>query len=614
MITKIAASSGHGSLRGSTAPRTSSSFQGKFGRMFRALPPADFADVDLELLADNGRISNDPDAKSGMNAFPEVDRDDDGVPVRVNGKLVPKPAPEAVADTEENFGIPAGYTYLGQFIDHDITFDPASSMQKRNDPEALVDFRTPALDLDCLYGRGPEDQPYMFQDDGVRFNLGVALTRSGQASKANDLPRASTSNAPASARRAIIGDKRNDENVIVSQLQGVFLKFHNAVADKFQNPTFEHVQRLVRWHYQWIVLYDFLPRMVNAKTYKAVLRHLANVADGDVAKGIKTASITAKNNTGADKLSPDLKFYNWRNDPFMPIEFAAAAYRFGHSMVRPIYRLSTELKTGGIVSDGRRAIFAGQQDHGLNGFDGFPLDWGLDWALYFELKKKLGDPATGVHRVQPAYKIDPSLVNPLAFLPEFSELPVDNDGNLTAKAGQLPNLALRNLLRGRAMELPFGQDVALAMGIQPLTNAQLQIGKAAVPDIDTNPTIKSLIDQAHNAGKVSSFENGVPLWYYILAEPLADWAKAVKAHQKAKPQATEEELNAIPVRLGEVGGRIVMEVLVGLILADPHSFLSQDPTWTPARDWDTGRDGVLKGFVRGGRFGMAELIQAAGLG
>jgi hypothetical protein len=180
-------------------------------------------------------------------------------------------------------------------------------------------------------------------------------------------------------------------------------------------------------------------------------------------------------------------------------------------MVRPIYRLSKELETGGIVGDGRRAIFAGQQGHGLNGFDGFPLDWGIDWALYFELGNKVGAPTTGVDRVQPAYKIDPSLVNPLAFLPEFSEPPIDNDGNLTSKPGQLPNLALRNLLRGKAMELPSGQDVALAMGIHPLTNAQLQIGKAAVQDIETNPTIQDLVDQAQASGRVSSFAKGAPL-------------------------------------------------------------------------------------------------------
>jgi hypothetical protein len=620
MKIQVSTASGHGGLRGSTAPKTSSSFQGKFGRMFRSLPPADFDDIDLEQLAGSGKIPDLPVAEtppSGIMAYPEVKRDgpkEDGVPLRVDGKLVPNPAPELDADSEENFGIPSGYTYLGQFIDHDITFDPASSMQKRNDPEALIDFRTPALDLDCLYGRGPDDQPYMYQSDGVKFILGAKMSRGGNPSSAKDLPRVADPNFANSPSRAIIGDKRNDENVIVSQLQGVFLNIHNAIADKLKNPTFEEVQRLVRWHYQWIVLYDFLPRIVNAKTYKDIFRHLANVPDDKVALGIETKKISATRNTSNSGMAPDLKFYKWRNDAFMPIEFAMAAYRFGHSMVRPIYRLSTELKSGGIVNDGRRAIFAGVQDNGLNGFNGFPSDWAIDWSLYFEIKDKIGFNANGEKtQVQPAYKIDPSMVNPLAFLPEFSDLPIDNDGNLTPKKDQLPNLALRNLLRGKSMDLPSGQDVAMAMGVQPLSNKELMIGKAAVGDVATNLTIQDLIEQAIKEGRQSSFEKGAPLWFYVLAESLSDWAKLVSARKLANPTVSDKELNAIPTRLGEVGGRIVMEVLVGLIQADPNSFLSQDPLWTPARAWDSGRDGILSSYIRNDRFGMAEMINAAGL-
>ena len=227
---------GHGSLRGADSPTSSSQFEGLFGRMFRTLPAATFSDTDLGALAD------------AMTADPEVVENPDGTAKRdKDGRLIPKATPESELDDEENLGIPAGYTYLGQFIDHDITFDPASSLQKQNDPEALVDFRTPRLDLDNLYGRGPADQPYMFEPDGVHFRLGTQLTRNDKETPAKDLPRIN--------RRAIIGDKRNDENVIVSQLQGVFLQFHNTVADRMKkvSPTFEDVQRLVRWHYQWVV-------------------------------------------------------------------------------------------------------------------------------------------------------------------------------------------------------------------------------------------------------------------------------------------------------------------------------------------------------------------------
>src|SRR5262249_53274304 len=145
------------------------------------------------------------------------------------------PTPETERDDEENSGpdpshpiIAAGYTYLGQFIDHDLTFDPVSSLQRENDPNALVDFRTPRFDLDCVYGRGPDDQPYLYQHDGVRMPLGRPLPGNNDDPNTRDVPRNSPDAGP---KRALIGDPRNDENVIVSQLQGVFLRFHNRVAE-----------------------------------------------------------------------------------------------------------------------------------------------------------------------------------------------------------------------------------------------------------------------------------------------------------------------------------------------------------------------------------------------
>src|SRR5262249_4606722 len=149
----------------------------------------------------------------------------------------------------------AGFTYLGQFIDHDLTFDPNSKLERENDPDALVDFRTPRLDLDSLYGDGPADNPFLYQDDGVHFLLGL-----NQAFE-EDLPRNS-----AEARRALIGDPRNDENLIVSQLHLAFLKYHNRVVDALRairpelsgEKLFGEARRIVRWHYQWIVIHEFL--------------------------------------------------------------------------------------------------------------------------------------------------------------------------------------------------------------------------------------------------------------------------------------------------------------------------------------------------------------------
>jgi hypothetical protein len=562
-------SAGHGELRGASAPQ-SPQFEGNFGRMFRALPSAKFDEGDLDNLAAVGNMLSSPELALDANGKPRRD---------ANNFLVPSATPEDQVDDEENFGIPSGYTYLGQFIDHDITFDPASSLQGQNDPDALVDFRTPALDLDNMYGRGPADQPYMFEADGIHFAFGVPLTRNGKSSKAKDLLRSPGTN------RALIGDKRNDENVIVSQLHGAFLRFHNFVADKIleESPdaTFEDIQRVVRWHYQWVVLNDFLPKIVGGDVVKKVLPHL-------------------KNGTSIYEDKPDLRFFMWKTRPFIPVEYSVAAYRFGHSMVRPIYRLNTELGSDASKDEikrgvgGRQFIFAAVAKQALNGFRGFPTIWAIDWNLFFEINGKLDDPGNrGPSRVQPAYKIDSSLVNPLAFLPEFSQLKnsdgdlVPNpDGQPTPLPNAISNLALRNLLRGKSMGLPSGQTVARYMGLEPIPDSELTVGKANVDGLTGN---KSILD----FGK--SFKDNAPLWFYILAEAQHDWVQAAQAST-----GSDEEKNMIHVKLGPVGGRIVAEVLIGLMLGDPNSFLSQWPTWQPE-------------FAIDGKFGMPELIRRAGL-
>ena len=238
----------HGGVRGADFDRRSSQSEGRFGRMFRSLPAAIWPVAALEELAGDGARPN------RMTAPPEVE----------DGTRLPKAPPETkqatrLHDDEENSGIDAGYTYLGQFIDHDITFDPASSMQQQNDVDALVDFRTPQLDLDSIYGSGPDDQPYLYESNERRFQFGRPLTEGPHGPViAHDLPRHSWTEDDGKFHRALTGDKRNDENVIISQLHGVFLRFHNRFADEHPQMSFAEVQRHVRWHYQYVVLHDYL--------------------------------------------------------------------------------------------------------------------------------------------------------------------------------------------------------------------------------------------------------------------------------------------------------------------------------------------------------------------
>jgi len=551
----------HGGVRGDDLDRRSSQSEGLFGRIFRTLPAAAWSENALIELAGDGKTDD------RLTAPPETDESTKPLP-KAPSEIVDennKPRTSRLHDDEENPDIDAGYTYLGQFIDHDLTFDPTSSLQKQNDVNALVDFRTPRFDLDSVYGHGPDDQPYMYDISGRYFQIGSRLTDGiGGKTIAHDLPRHTWKDRNGKVyNRALIGDKRNDENVIISQLHGIFLKFHNRFALENPQLSFSEVQRQVRWHYQYVVIHDFLYKIARKDVIESILPHLCS-------------------NKSIFENSPKLLFYKPKNEAFMPVEFSAAAYRFGHSMVRPIYRLNTKLKGGddpvqatqqeiarGV--DGRQFIFAGIAGRGLNGFDKFPKEWGIDWNLFFDLTGDKND-RVAANRTQPSYKIDTSLVNPLAFLPEFSIIdksaPLDDIDKLKAKAvpGQIPNLALRNLLRGMSMSLPSGQDVALAMGLTPLTDNELKIGKAT-----TSAEYKDLpllISLALNKEGRSEFEGKAPLWYYVLAEAQHEW------HKKNGEADTT-------VQLGKVGSRIITETFVGIMLSDSHSILRQAPAWAP---------------------------------
>jgi hypothetical protein len=519
----------HGGVRGANLSRSSVLFAGPFGRIFRAVPPADFG----------------PDDATSLKNL-------DALAAAITSVADPKD-PKDGPDAEES-GIPAAYTYFGQFIDHDLTFDPASSLQKQNDPDALVDFRTPQFDLDNIYGRGPDDQPYLYNNDGRTFVLGSALTGADSNPQARDLQRNNPSDIqgqPKNPARALIGDPRNDENVIVSQLQGLFHRFHNKIANDNPSWTFPRIQQEVRFHYQWVLLHDFLPTVVSADVIKDVL---------PVAKDGKLV---------IDKAN--LKFFHFRDNAFMPLEFSAGAYRFGHSMVRPGYRLSDTVKPVPIFALGDKAV-------DLRGFKPPLPNWAIDWRRFIDIvplhygtltdNPDQNDP-NNQKRLQLAYKIDTSLVNPLGVLPP-------------SVAVNPSVLAQRNLERGWRMRLPSGQDVARAMGVAPLPDEQILIGKFTGDKADIVSPIAKLGD-----GK--AFVGNCPLWAYILAETVESTV-VVKTLDGDKPIKTR--------KLGPVGGRIVAETFVGLLLADSSSLLNLNPLWEPP-------------LKLNGVFGLRELIMRA---
>jgi len=251
---------------------------------------------------------------------------------------------------------------------------------------------------------------------------------------------------------------------------------------------------------------------------------------------------------------PKLAFYHFKNEPFMPLEFSAAAYRFGHSMVRPGYRLNDAI--------GPFPIFPFSDDPNgtaLTGFDHFPHDWAIDWGRFIDLEPRpFGDANDASNpgnpnRTQLAYKIDTSIVNPLGGLPP------------RVASNPPASLASRNLIRGWRMRLPTGQSVARAMGVTPLEDDEILIGKFTGEAGDILGNIVAV------AG--APFKGNCPLWTYVLAE----------THEVTTVVNTRDGEQSIKTRqLGKVGGRIVAETFVGLLAGDTSSFLNQDPLWQPS--------------------------------
>ena len=370
-------------------------------------------------------------------------------------------SPESLADTA------AGWPIFGQFVAHDITAD-RSILRSHTDTAELRNARSPKLNLECLYGDGPIGHPFLYQrDDPAKFLLGL---------DGADLQR----NAEGIA---VIGDPRNDSHMLMSQLHLAMLKAHNSLVDGTRlagvanDRVFDEAARQLRWHYQWSILNEFLPALVGQALVDQVLRE-----------------------------GP--RWFHPAHDAFIPLEFADAAYRYGHSQIRHRYKLNLQTDPVRLFPD-------------LLGFRAVPRELAVDWKLFFD--------SPGATPAQRSKRIDGKLVRALI------QLPVAVTGECEIE--DYHSLAVRDLQRGQGVGLPSGEAVARHMGIAPLTVEQ--VGIAA-----------------------TEWQGETPLWYYILRE-----AWVCKGGH----------------RLGPVGGRIVTEVLVGLIDRDATSFRQNSRDWRPQK-------------------------------
>jgi hypothetical protein len=358
------------------------------------------------------------------------------------------------------------WPFFGQFIAHDITAD-RSPLGHRSDPDQIRNFRTPRANLEGVYGAGPVGSPYLYRkDDPAKLLLGPG---------GHDVPRNQEG-------IALVGDPRNDVHLFVSQLQVAFIAMHNRLVDRLradgepEADVFEQARRAATWHYQHVIVREFIPGVIGAEL-------AATLLDG-----------TDRIYPGADRA-------------YIPLEFADAAYRYGHSQVRQRYQVNSDFGPCPVFPD-------------LIGFGPVAPDHKVEWPLHVDVPSR--PPA------QRAKKIDGRLASSLISLPTV----ISGEEQGTTYA----SLANRDLQRGQAVGLPSGETVARALGGEPLSAEQIGLARLG-------------------------WREETPLWLYVLKE-----AEALRDGQ----------------RLGPVGGRIVGEVLLGIIEADPESFLAVDPGWRPS--------------------------------
>ncbi|CAK07353.1 conserved hypothetical protein [Rhizobium johnstonii 3841] len=487
-------------------------------------------------------------------------------------------------DPTEDSTLPPVFTYWGQFLDHELTArtdreGAISSMVNAHPPVAsstvesqFRNARSPRFDLDSVYGGSAVgegiDADVVKVISGLRhptlknkMRVGTAvdpgplpdnldehrdLPRYGQVqssvreaalrlAQAAMTPEAFQKFSDSLPQRAIIGDNRNDENLVVAQFHLSFLRFHNKAVDYLAShdtgwiADFSSAQALTRLHYQWLIVEGYLKGVCDPVVVDRVVKDRAS-------------------HFFKFRAEFDARRQNTRLGNALPLEFSTAAYRFGHSMVRAFYDYNKNFGrpgTGFLPRATLQLLFEFTGGGGrLDNAKKLPKNWIIDWTRFTGADPHDagdGEPA------RLARRIDTELAPPLHTLFKEGEDQADQQLKELFK-----NLARRNLRRGYNLRLPTGQ--ALHKHLKQTGAVQ----SSPIQDVSAlfaaKPDLKNFL-----AGTASRFHERTPLWFYILAE-----AEAAGGN-----------------RLGEVGSCLVASTFVGVLLADPDSALSRG--FTPSQ-------------------------------
>ncbi len=350
--------------------------------------------------------------------------------------------------------LPAGHTFFAQFLIHDLTYELVRRLSTDRTPRTIQTGPS-SLRLQSLYGPGPEMAPHLYAFYEQDYFSGRLLD--SPSGTQHDLPRNRQG-------RALIADPRNAENVVLAQLHLGMLRFHNAMAHHVATTgdhgpaLFNRAQRQARWHYQWAVVYDFLPRVVDPAIVEAAL---------------------------------DRDFSHEEPPQGLPLELALGIFRYVYSQVRLKYQINDNAEVTLVPAEGTSDTLLRHRSQSI------PSRLAVNWSHFFEING--ADP-------QSSKLIDTKIT------PAFLNLPLIDDPRPARRS-----VAVRFFLQAKRAGLPSGEAVARALGETdrlPRTAALRKLG------LDETPLLYYVLAEAEHQYEESEQDRLGPVAGRLLADTI----------------------------------------------------------------------------------------------